>query len=46
MAEKAGSVLGSDVKQRLTDREYRDKLKDAHDIFEMFKREAYKAHEI
>lgn len=35
-----------EVKEKMTDREYREKLRDAHDVFEAFKTAAYKAHEI
>lgn len=30
----------------LTQREWREKLRDATELFDMFKREAYKSHEI
>jgi len=32
--------------ETLSDREWREKLKDAHELFDMFKRAAYKDHEL
>jgi hypothetical protein len=35
-----------DTKEKMTEREYREKLKDAHELFDAFKLSAYKAKEI
>jgi hypothetical protein len=35
-----------DKKEKLTEREWREKLKDAHDLFDAFKLQAYRDKEI